>query len=155
MAKAAAVGIAFVTLPLLGGAVGFGGYLVAARALEARIAESEAAPRLSYGQQAALISLLITTLIGFCVGLGAAMALGRQRAFSICVLLATGVAGCALIAMLWGNQVARYGRDPSEAVLYYPPLVAALLAMAAAATLGVAPLVARRRRTSHGDEAGP
>ena len=85
-------------------------------------------PILSFGQQFGLISLPICTMIGAAIGLGFAFSVARRYTVSIILLLLVSLAGCTLNNSFWNDQIARYGRDPSEAVLYYPPLALSGLA---------------------------
>ena len=117
-------------LPLLGGFIGFAGYIAAALLLEAR--DGVSGPRLSYGQQAGLISLPICTMIGAAIGFGVSLSLARRYLFSIVLLLFVWLCGCGIVNSMWNDQIARYGRDPSEVVLYYPPLAFSILALIAA-----------------------
>jgi hypothetical protein len=62
---------------MIGGIVGFIGYLFASTILDKRDVTTE--PILSYGQQAGLISLPMCTLISAVTGLGIAFTLTRQK----------------------------------------------------------------------------
>ncbi|WP_231598552.1 hypothetical protein [Crateriforma conspicua] len=109
----------FVMLPMLFGVAGFAGYIVLAITLERQPAENE--PVLSHGQQAMLISLPICTMIAASTGLALAFAFARQHALSIILLFAISLLGWLVTRSLWNAQIAQYGHDASEVVLYYPP----------------------------------
>ena len=110
---------AFIALPLLLGIAGFAGYIALAFALEVVPAETE--PVLSHGQQAILISLPICTLIGASVGGALAFLFARQPLICACLLFAIAIAGYGITRSLWNAQIAQYGRDASEVVLYWSP----------------------------------
>ena len=138
---------AYIALPLLGGFLGFAGYITAALVLESR--NQTSGPILSYGQQAGLISLPISTMIGSAIGFGIALSVARKYVISVIALFAVAFLGSAVVGSMWSDQVAQYGRDPSEVVLYYPPMAAALLSLAIAVMIGVfasAAQIRRRRR---------
>jgi hypothetical protein len=124
------VNVGFSLLPFIGGVFGFGGCIFAATLIESRNTATE--PILSYGQQFGLISLPICIMIGAAIGLGFAFSVARRYAVSILLLLLVSLAGWALNNSFWNDQIARYGRDPSETVLYYPPLALSGLAFIAA-----------------------
>ena len=132
----------FVVFPLLGGFVGFVGYIAAALILEMR--NGPTGPTLSYGQQAGLISLPICTMIGVAIGLGVALSLIRRYVVSIALLLLVSLCGSGIVNLMSNDQIARYGRDPSEVVLYWPPLAFSVLALVAAVAVGLVAFVRRR-----------
>jgi hypothetical protein len=109
----------FVVLPMLFGMAGFAGYIALAITLERQPAENE--PVLSHGQQAILISLPICTMIAASTGFALAFAFVRKRALSISLLFVIALLGWLVTRSLWNAQIAQYGRDASEVVLYYPP----------------------------------
>jgi hypothetical protein len=80
---------------MIGGIVGFIGYLFASTILDNREVTTE--PSLSYGQQAALISLPMCTLISAATGLGIAFAINT----SVCHV---GVAPSGRFALRLGHQ---------------------------------------------------
>ena len=110
---------AFVLLPILFGITGFAGYIALAISLERQPSQNE--PVLSHGQQAALISLPICTIIAASAGFALAFAFVRQLVTSIVLLSMTSLLGWLVTRSIWNAQIAQYGRDASEAVLYYPP----------------------------------
>jgi hypothetical protein len=136
----------FVALPFIGGFIGFAGYIAAASILEAH--DDWSGPRLSYGQQAGLISLPICTMIGAAIGLGFAFAIVRRYMVSIALLLLVSLCGWCIVNVMWNDQIARYGRDPSEVVLYYPPMAFSMLALAAAFIVGLVAAVRWRARVT-------
>ncbi|MEQ8850027.1 hypothetical protein [Botrimarina sp.] len=125
---------------VVGAAAGFSGYLALAIAIER--AGDGSGQVLSYGQQAALFSLPLCTFLGAAIGLSLSLAVLRRYAESILVALIAGLGGCVFVMSSWMDQINRYGRDPSEMVLYYPPLAASALAL----LVGAASAVARARR---------
>ena len=63
------------------------------------------------------------------------------------LLLLVALIGTATILRIWHQQIAQYGPDPSEMVLFYPPLV--LCALAAFGSVCVAAMgVAHRHSTA-------
>jgi pimeloyl-ACP methyl ester carboxylesterase len=125
----------YVLLPGLGGFFGSVGYIVAALLLEAR--SEFAGPRLSYGQQFGLISLPLCTLMGAALGFGIALSLARRYLISVVLLVLAALIGWGIVTSMWNEQIARYGRDPSEVVLYYPPLGISILSLAVALAVGL------------------
>ena len=84
-------------------------------------------PHLSYGQQIVLVMGPIAAVLGATLGLCASPArrfgtLGRAK-----ITMIVGFLGAAMIGALWHSQVARYGRDRSELILYAPLLFVSLL----------------------------
>ena len=141
---AAIAAILFVVLPILFGVAGFVGYIALAISLERQPAENETV--LSHGQQAMLISLPICTMIAASAGFALAFAFVRQRALSIILLFATSLLGWLVTRSLWNSQIAQYGRDASETVLYYPPAGYAAAAMCLGLLLLLISTVRRAKR---------
>ena len=117
----------FASLPLLGAFLGFAGYIAVAFLLEAR--NEPLSPTLSYGQQAGLISLPLCTIIGTAIGFSVALSRARRYFASIVMLVLVWYSGSTVVNSMWNDQIARYGRDPSEIVLYWPPLAFSMLAL--------------------------
>jgi hypothetical protein len=140
------VNVGFGLLPILGGVFGFGGCIFAASMIESRNTATE--PILSYGQQFGLISLPICTMIGAAIGLGFAFLVARRYAVSILLLLLVSLAGWNLNNSFWNDQIARYGRDQSEAVLYYPPLAFSGLAFFSAVLVAFIAAAKRQPRVT-------
>lgn len=144
--RSALATLAFLGLPMIGGIVGFIGYLFASTILDNREVTTE--PSLSYGQQAGLISLPMCTFISAATGLGIAFTITRQYVTSVLILLVVSLCGWAINHSLWSAQVRRYGPDPSEAVLYYPPLACSGIALCIAVMVAAwATLKSRSRFT--------
>ena len=131
---------------MFGGVAGFTGYLFAAFILENRVTSGE--PILSYGQHAGLISLPMCTLISAAIGLGLAFSIIRQYATSILILLLVSLSGWAINNSLWNDQIRTYGPDPSEAVLYYPPLACSGIALFIAAVVAARALLEKRKQVT-------
>lgn len=129
-----------------GGVIGFAGYIAAALLLET--GDDWSGPRLSYGQQAVLISWPICTIIGAAIGLGFSLAFAGRYSVAIVLLILTWLSSWGLVNSMWSDQIVRYGRDPSEAVLFYPPIAFSFLALLVALTIGSVVAV-RRRAKSH------
>ena len=123
--------LVFIGLPLLLGAVGFAGYIALAIVLEVQPTETQ--PVFSHGQQAILISLPICTLISVSIGISLAFLVVRQRLIAAFLFSLIAIVGYVVTCSLWNAQIAQYGRDPSEIVLYHPPIgysaVSAILAV--------------------------
>lgn len=82
----------------------------------------------SYGQQTFLISLPLCTLLGAAVGFGFAfLTVGRKRTASL-LLLTTAICGTLVVAGMWIVQIADYGGDPAERVLFWPPMAISVIA---------------------------
>jgi hypothetical protein len=62
-------------------------------------------------------------------GFGVAFTIGRKYVTSVLLLLAVAFCGWAINNSLWNDQIKKYGPDPSEAVLYYPPPACSGLAL--------------------------
>ena len=136
--------LAFLGLPMIGGIAGFVGYIFASITLEDRDTATE--PILSYGQQAGLISLPMCTLMSAATGLGIAFKIARQYVTSVLLLLAVSLCGWAITNSLWNDQIRRYGPDPSEAVLYYPPLACSGIALFTAVIVAAWAALANRKQ---------
>ena len=143
----AAIGsVLFIVFPLLFGLAGFAGYIALAIVLERQPSDNE--PILSYGQQAFLISLPLCTMVAALTGGAIAFAFVRKQGFSVVLLFVIALMGWLVTRSLWNAQIAQYGRDASEAVLYYPPAGYA----AATACLGLLLLIYMTvRRTKDGE----
>ena len=105
--------------------------------------------KLSYGQAAALISLPVCAVLGSAIGFAFAFVYIRRYRIAAVLLMLVAILGAAVIVPMWNQQVARYGSDPSEVVLFYPPL--ALCGLAAMASIGVA-AIGLARRPDHDKE---
>jgi len=124
-----------VVLPIVFGLAGFAGYIILAITLERQPEENE--PVLSHGQQAILISLPICTMIAASTGFALAFSFVRQRALSIILLFVIALVGWLITRSLWNAQVAQYGHDASEVVLYYPPAAYAAATVCLALLLSI------------------
>ena len=148
------------TMVILLGSVGvlLGGfaYLVAAIAIETFFEARQFTPTLSYGQQAALVSLPLCAVLGGCIGWSIALSYARRRWLAIAMLGVTSLVATMLVTTIWQSQVAEYGRDLSEIVLYYPPLafcgLAATLAGLMSVTLFCASPLKNVRKEKETDE---
>lgn len=120
----AMIGLLVLVFPLVGGIVGFNGYLAVGSLLTTMIQS-----KISLGQQAGLVSLPICTLVCGSIGLGLVFMLIRRYLTAACILFAVGLCSSVIICALWKSQVSKYGEDSSEYVLYYPPLVCSAVAL--------------------------
>ena len=108
----------FVLFPCVGGAVGFAGYLATAMILESSIIPNVDPPIYTYGQQSGLISLPLSTVIGFAAGIAFAGFVNGWRRFSILAIFAVAILGTFVTYRLWYND--GIGECNSAIVLYYP-----------------------------------
>jgi hypothetical protein len=138
--------LAFIALPIVGGIAGFTGYLFAATIFENRDTTIESI--LTYGQQAGLISLPMCTLICAAIGLALAFSFIRQYAIAILILLLASMSGWAINNSFWSDQIRTHGPDPSEVVLYYPPLECSGMALSTAAIVAVWALLTHRKKVT-------
>jgi hypothetical protein len=122
--------VLLVALPILGAIFGFIFSITAGFASES--ARELNVPRLSYGQAWGLFTLPLCTLTGAAIGLGFSLALSRQFVWSVSLLVAVSLGCFEINRQLWNDQIASYGPDPSEAVLYHPPQTLAILAFISA-----------------------
>ena len=134
---------AFVVLPILGGFAGFIGYIAAAIAIESRIERWPTESVLSYGQTAAFLSLPLCTLLLASTGFSVALTFTRSLRTCIGVLVLVCAFGSGITCLFWSSQVGQYGRDPSEYVLFLPPLVCSLCPLFLAGILALASFIAR------------
>lgn len=133
--------LCFVALPVTGGIAGFIGYINAVRWLAVEPQEPIRSATLSYGQTAGLVSLPICAALGILWGLAAAFLIVRQQHRAFNTLITASLGGAFLILSLWILQIAEYGRDPSERVLYWTPFALSILT-------GLAAVPLRKSRTS-------
>ncbi len=119
------------------------GYIFAASMLEIRDTTTE--PIRPYGQQAGLISLPMCTLICAAIGLGLALSIVRQYAAAILMLLLVSLSSWAINDSFWSDQIKRHGPDPSEAVLYYPPLACSACSLCTATLIAAVAVLAKKK----------
>ncbi len=108
----------FVLFPCLGGFIGFAGYIVTALILESSIIPSVEPPKFTYGQQAGLISLPLSTIIGFSSGFALALFVVGMRRWSTVLMFAVAILGAFTTFSLWSQD--GIGECNSAIVLYYP-----------------------------------
>ena len=132
---------AFVGLPMFGGMLGFFGYIIASLVIETRIVPTE--PSLSYGQTAMFISLPLCTVIAASTGFALAFAVVRSYGMSIVLLLLICACGTGVTYGMWNDSTIQYGSDPSDAVLFYPPLGFAASACLVAILVGIVGITRR------------
>lgn len=108
-------------------------------------------PKLSYGQMAGIV----ITPLGFAMGCGIGFALWlmwyRLSIAAAAVLIATFFLAWEATSSMWRDQIVENGRDPSEAVLYYPPAalcVAALFLALFGLTMSVVRWFREKRQTA-------
>ena len=137
----------FVWTPLIlftivGGGIGVVGSIVGGLSLESYVESIRPpGPVLSYGQMFGLIIVPLCTLIGAATGFAVGVACFRQRMLSIFLLLGTAFIGWEMTSSMWTSQISEYGPDPSEAVLFFPPLAMCIVALGAAAFICVVTLM--------------
>lgn len=124
--------IAFILLALFGGGFGFVASIVVGVALE-----PQSDSGLSYGQQFGLIMVPLCTLIGASIGSGISFVYSRYPRIGVIWLLATSFAGWVPTSSMWKSDLAQYGPDPSQAVLYYPPTAMCLCSLGLAIAIAV------------------
>ena len=98
-----------------------------------------ALPKLSYGMQAFVFSLVMAGL-GAAAGLIAITVRLPQAAFVLFVPFVAAVLGCSSAWSAWSDSIARYGPDSSDYIVYLPVLLASaavlfLVALSAIASL--------------------
>ena len=108
----------FVLIPCVGGAIGFAGYLVAAMGLESSVIPNVEPPKYTYGQQSGLVSLPLSTVIGFAAGVAfAGFATGWRRLGSL-AMIGVAILGALVTYRMWYAD--GIGECNSAIVLYYP-----------------------------------
>lgn len=111
----------FLLLTAIGCFTGYGGAIIGSVGLEQNIASHGLGnPRLTYGQQAGLITMPLCALMGAGIGFALAMATTKHSMAAAALLLANAGLGWVITSSLWNQQIEQYGRDASEIVLYYP-----------------------------------
>lgn len=131
---------------MLGTMAGSAIYVVCALAIESFFMPSRGGPTMSYGQYAGLICIPSGAVIGAASGLALAFAWIRRWLASLSLLLMVALGGAAAVLRMWNQQIAEYGRDPSEMVLFYPLL--ALCAMAAIGSIAIAAIAVADRHST-------
>ena len=108
----------YVLLPCVGGAIGFAGYLVAAMALESSVAPNVEPPKLTYGQQFGLISLSLSTFVGFAAGIAFAGFANGWRVPGPLAMIGVAILGALVTYRMWYAD----GIDECNPaiVVYYP-----------------------------------
>lgn len=139
-------GCGCVAFPFAGSLLGVLLFFAFANFVEELFPPPNGTPVMSYGQQAVLVTLPMCMLIGLGAGVSVSFAVSQQLPASILAFTL-----CSFPCLYWNNrlwceQVQRHGRDYSEIVLYYPPL----LLVGVAATLPTAWLVLAIRRAGYG-----
>jgi hypothetical protein len=90
-------------------------------------------PQLSIGQQAGMVMMPLTGLFGAGAGSSIVVAKRRRPIIATIVLFGSVSLSSALVLMLWAQDVARYGPDVSQFMLYVPfALVAAIIFLVSA-----------------------
>jgi hypothetical protein len=101
-------------------------------------------PQLSYGQQFGLVMTPLAGLFGASVGFSLALCRVVGSIMGAASLVFSTLAVGAIVLSLWQSDVARYGRDVSQIVLY-APFLAGLALVLATALICVVWAIARRR----------
>lgn len=99
-------------------------------------------PQITYGQQFGMIIVPMCVAIGAATGFSAAVGCLRRPLLAVIMLAIIAVSGWALISSMWNSQIAEYGSDQSEMVLYYPPTAMCLIALGVAGLVVAAALAA-------------
>ena len=136
----------FTILPMFGVGLGFVGCLVAAQLLKRfGMQHDYESSSTAYGQMFGLFSMPICVALGGAIGVAIALAGISRFGWATAVLLLTSVTCCVVVIHVWDGQIADYGRDPTDIIVYYPPL--GFCAVAAAVMIGIlaAGLIAARR----------
>ncbi len=107
-----------VLFPCVGGFIGFVGYLVTAMILESSVMPNVDPPKYTRGQQSGLISLPLSTVIGFAAGIAFAMFVNGGRLLSSLAMFIVAILGAFVTYRLWYNDA--IGECNSAIVLYYP-----------------------------------
>jgi hypothetical protein len=106
--------------------------------------------RLSYGQPFVLVMTPMAALLGATHGLSLSPAWRRGIRIRAATTLVVGFVVAATVGAMWHSQVASYGRDRSEVILYAPlPFVSMVLIMVGILLMNRA----RSRSTNTGPEA--
>ena len=128
--RTAFVATLLIMLTVIGGGVGLAASVFGGLGLESHAESTRPdGPSLSYGQQFGLIIVPLCALIGSAIGFSLAVAFLRYPIVAIILLLVISMLGWATTSSMWNSQIAEYGPDPSEVVLYYPPTGMCILAL--------------------------
>jgi hypothetical protein len=129
---------------VIGGALGFIGCIVGSFLTESLTPVATGEASLSYGQEWFLIILPLCALMG--LGQGFALYLTSKKQFflsGLTFLLISG-SGFQLVYRMWSDQIADYGRDRSEEILYYAPTAMCILSLVLGLTVVIVCLLRKR-----------
>ncbi|GAB5407088.1 MAG: hypothetical protein Aurels2KO_53190 [Aureliella sp.] len=131
--RTAFVAALLILLTMIGGGVGLAASVFGGFALESHVESTRPdGPTLSYGQQFGLTIVPLCVLIGSAIGFSIAVAFLRYPIVAIVLQLVISMLGWMATSSMWNSQIADYGSDPSEIVLYYPPTGMCILALCVA-----------------------
>ncbi|PHR97450.1 MAG: hypothetical protein COA78_27670 [Blastopirellula sp.] len=129
----------FVIFSCVGGIFGFAGYIASSGYLETSVIPNVEPPIYTYGQQAILISLPISTVIGIMGGIAFALFIIGFRRSSVLAMLTVATLGAVGTYHLWYSS--GIGECSSEIVLYYPIFGLCTLILSLGIILGAVAMV--------------
>lgn len=138
----------FLFLPVIGLCFGFFVMLVTDLYIKSQIPVGTSVRQ--HAMEGIVVSMPICLLMGVAIGVALAFAAVRFRLIAVGILLLATVAGGVVTMNSWSHYVAVNGRDPSEKLLYYPPIVLVVISCLMACTLGLL-LALRALRTNELD----
>lgn len=127
----------------IGGATGAAVSIFGGGWLESWVESSRTiGPRITYGQMFGMVIVPMCVLIGAATGFAIAVGWLRYSLTAVFLLSTTAFLGWGYTTSMWSSQIKTYGTDPSEYVLFYPPMAMSILA-AGVAVLAVLDILAR------------
>lgn len=129
---------------VIGGVLGFIGCIVGSFLTESVTPVSTGKASLSYGQEWFLIILPICALMGLGQGFASYLASIKQFFLSGLTFLFIAGLGFRVVYRMWSDQIADYGRDRSEAILYYSPTAMCILSLVLGLTVVIVCLLRKR-----------
>ena len=140
--------IPVILLAFAGLILGTIGYVATVIIVENRHVDFGFEPRLSYGEKAGL-SLVLCAIMCAMIGMSLGLLVGRRAFFGTIILIASGFLGGLIVILLWSEQITNHGRDPSEIVLYYPPMSVAIACLLFAIPTGLIAFQQSKRSLKH------
>ena len=111
----------FLLFPTLGATIGFAGYLVISAIIESSVMPNVEPPRNTYGQQAGLISLPLSTIIGMTAGVSFAFLVNGWKRISIVGMFLISLLGSLTALGMWYDD--GLGECNSALILHVPIIV--------------------------------